>query len=40
MHTAVMPIGEGHVTTDIAERLRAPVSEAERLKVDAGPPRI
>src|SRR5216684_7684344 len=36
MHTAVLPIGGGHVTNDIADGLRAPVSEAERLKVNYG----
>jgi cell division protein FtsA len=36
MHTAVLPIGGGHVTNDIADGLRAPISEAERLKVNDG----
>ena len=36
MHTAVLPIGGGHVTNDVADGLRAPMSEAERLKVNYG----
>jgi cell division protein FtsA len=31
-HTAVLPVGGGHVTTDIAAALRTPFAEAERLK--------
>ena len=36
MHTAVLPVGGGHLTSDIADGLRAPMSEAERLKVSHG----
>ena len=36
MHMAVLPIGGGHVTNDIADGLRALVSAAERLKVNYG----
>ncbi len=36
MHTAVLPVGGGHLTSDIADGLRAPMSEAERLKVNHG----
>src|SRR5262250_1902844 len=31
-HTAVLPVGGGHVSTDIAAALRTPFAEAERLK--------
>src|SRR5436190_8438656 len=31
-HTAVLPVGGGHVTTDLAAALRTPFGEAERLK--------
>jgi cell division protein FtsA len=31
-HTAVLPVGGGHVTTDLAAALRTPFAEAERLK--------
>jgi cell division protein FtsA len=36
MHTAVLPIGGNHLTSDIAAGLRTPVSEAERLKIHHG----
>ncbi len=36
MHTAVLPIGGNHLTSDIAAGLRTPLSEAERLKVSHG----
>src|SRR5216684_1853343 len=36
MYTAVLPVGGGHLTSDIADGLRAPMSEAERLKVSHG----
>src|SRR5579863_4625411 len=36
MHTAVLPIGGNHLTSDIAAGLRTPISEAERLKVIFG----
>jgi len=36
MHTAVLPIGGNHLTSDIAAGLRTPISEAERLKVTFG----
>jgi cell division protein FtsA len=36
MHTAVLPIGGNHLTSDIAAGLRTPLSEAERLKVTHG----
>jgi cell division protein FtsA len=31
-HTAVLPIGGGHLTNDVAAGLRTPVAEAEKLK--------
>jgi cell division protein FtsA len=31
-HTAVLPVGGGHVTKDVAAALRTPFAEAERLK--------
>src|SRR5262249_16180385 len=31
-HTAVLPVGGGHVTSDLAAALRTPFAEAERLK--------
>src|SRR5207253_893727 len=31
-HTAVLPVGGGHVTNDLAAALRTPFGEAERLK--------
>ena len=36
MHTAVLPIGGNHLTSDIAAGLRTPISDAERLKVKYG----
>ncbi len=36
MHTAVLPIGGNHLTSDVAAGLRTPISDAERLKVDFG----
>ena len=35
-HTAILPIGGHHITSDIAVGLRTPVSEAEKLKVRYG----
>jgi cell division protein FtsA len=35
-HTAVVPVGGGHVTKDIAAGLRTPLREAERLKTRHG----
>jgi len=36
MHTAVLPVGGSHLTSDIAAGLRTPLSEAERLKINHG----
>jgi cell division protein FtsA len=36
MHTAVVPIGGSHLTSDIAAGLRTPLAEAERLKLSHG----
>lgn len=36
MHTAVLPLGGNHLTSDIAAGLRTPLSEAERLKINHG----
>jgi cell division protein FtsA len=36
VHTAVLPLGGGHVTQDLAIGLRTPQTEAERIKVAAG----
>ncbi|HVN90871.1 MAG TPA: cell division protein FtsA [Candidatus Binataceae bacterium] len=36
MHTAVLPIGGNHLTSDIAAGLRTPLSDAERIKLDYG----
>jgi cell division protein FtsA len=36
VHTAVIPIGGNHVSSDIAVGLRTPRSEAERIKVKSG----
>jgi cell division protein FtsA len=36
MHTAVLPLGGNHLTSDIAAGIRTPVSEAEKLKVAYG----
>jgi cell division protein FtsA len=35
-HTAILPIGGHHITSDIAVGLRTPVAEAEKLKVRYG----
>jgi len=35
-HTAVLPVGGGHVTNDLAAALRTPFGEAERLKQRCG----
>ena len=34
MHTAVLPIGGNHLTSDVAAGLRTPMTDAERLKID------
>jgi cell division protein FtsA len=36
MHTAVLPLGGNHLTSDIAAGIRTPVTEAEKLKVAFG----
>jgi cell division protein FtsA len=36
MHTAVLPIGGNHLTSDIAAGIRTPIAEAERLKIAYG----
>jgi cell division protein FtsA len=36
MHTAVLPVGGNHLTSDVAAGLRTPLSDAERLKVNFG----
>ncbi len=36
MHTAVLPLGGNHLTSDVAAGLRTPIAEAERLKVSHG----
>ena len=36
MHTAVLPLGGNHLTSDIAAGIRTPVTEAEKLKVSYG----
>ena len=36
MHTAVLPVGGSHLTSDVAAGLRTPLSEAERLKLNYG----
>ncbi|MEM6456088.1 MAG: cell division protein FtsA [Acidobacteriota bacterium] len=35
-HSAVLPIGGGHFTRDLAQVLRTPTDEAERMKIRAG----
>jgi cell division protein FtsA len=35
-HTAVLPLGGNHLTSDVAAGLRTPLSEAERLKISYG----
>src|SRR6266851_5484517 len=34
MHTAVLPVGGNHLTSDVAAGLRTPLSDAERLKIN------
>jgi cell division protein FtsA len=36
MHTAVLPIGGNHLTSDIAAGIRTPIAEAEKLKIAFG----
>jgi cell division protein FtsA len=36
MHTAVLPLGGNHLTSDVAAGLRTPLSDAERLKISHG----
>jgi cell division protein FtsA len=36
MHTAVLPIGSGHITADIAIGLRCPITLAEKIKIKHG----
>jgi cell division protein FtsA len=36
MHTAVLPLGGNHLTSDVAAGLRTPLADAERLKVSYG----
>jgi len=36
MHTAVLPLGGNHITSDVAAGLRTPLSDAERLKINYG----
>ncbi len=36
MHTAVLPLGGNHLTSDIAAGIRTPVTDAEKLKVAYG----
>ncbi len=36
MHTAVLPLGGNHLTSDIAAGIRTPVTEAEKLKIAYG----
>jgi cell division protein FtsA len=36
MHTAVVPLGGNHLTSDIAAGLRTPLADAERLKISHG----
>ncbi|MGH2454001.1 MAG: cell division protein FtsA [bacterium] len=35
-HTAIIPVGGTHITSDVAVGLRTPVNEAEKLKIRAG----
>lgn len=35
-HTAVIPVGGGHITHDIAVILKLPMAEAERIKIEYG----
>ncbi len=36
MHTAVLPLGGNHLTSDVAAGLRTPLAEAEQLKIAYG----
>lgn len=36
IHTATVPVGGGHVTTDIAQGLSTPIAQAERMKLVHG----
>jgi cell division protein FtsA len=36
MHTAVLPVGGNHLTSDIAAGIRTPIADAERLKIAYG----
>jgi cell division protein FtsA len=36
MHTAVLPVGGNHLTSDVAAGVRTPLTEAERLKISYG----
>jgi len=36
LHTAVLPLGSEHITSDIAIGLRCPISLAEKIKIDHG----
>ncbi len=36
MHTAVLPLGGNHLTSDIAAGIRTPIAEAEKLKIAFG----
>jgi len=36
MHSAVLPVGGNHLTSDVAAGVRTPLTEAERLKVNYG----
>lgn len=36
LHTAVLPIGSGHITADIAIGLRCPITLAEKIKIKHG----
>jgi cell division protein FtsA len=35
-HTAIIPVGGAHITSDVAVGLRTPITEAEKLKVRSG----
>jgi cell division protein FtsA len=36
MHTAVLPLGSGHITADVAIGLRCPITLAEKIKIKYG----
>ncbi len=36
MHTAVLPLGGNHLTSDIAAGIRTPIADAEKLKISYG----